>query len=272
MRLTSLPRPGLCNAASGAQRSLRVALALAAAAALMLTACGGDDSTATGTSAASPTSTKAAASGSATTSATPGQAPEAAAFRAMTIPAGLADGQSLGSPTAKLTLSVYEDFQCPFCLAFTLQSEPVIIQEYVVTGKVRYEFHNLPVLGDESVLAAAGAGCAVKQARFWEYHRGLFLLQADAGQLKKERVNVGRFARDALVALAGDAGLDTAAFSTCVGAPATLVDLNQELRGSQQLGLRSTPSFLVDGQPIGAGAPSGPAAWRKFLDDALKGR
>jgi protein-disulfide isomerase len=271
MRITSLPLPGLRKARLK-RRLLPLTLTLGAAAALLLTACGGDESTAAGAAAPGQPSTKAAPSESATTPAKPSAAPEAAAFRAMTIPAALADGQSLGSPGAKLTLTVYEDFQCPFCLAFTLQSEPVIIQEYVATGKVRYEFHNLPILGDESVLAAAGAGCAVKQGNFWEYHRRLFLLQADAGQLKNERVNVGRFAKDALTALAGEAGLDAAAFSTCLGDPATLAVLNQEVRAAQQLGLRSTPSFFVDGQPIAGGTPGGPAAWRKFLDDALKGR
>lgn len=103
-------------------------------------------------------------------------------FRDLEFPADLVDGQAIGEPDARITLTAFEDFQCPFCLRFTLLNEPVIIEEYVLTGKVRFEFKHFPILGDESGAAAIAGSCAADQGRFWALHRRLFLAQLDAGQ------------------------------------------------------------------------------------------
>ena len=106
--------------ASAWARSLAVT-ALLAGAVLGLSACGGDDG-------ASPAPTAATAAASDGLSA---------------IPQDLADGFALGKKDAPLTLVVYEDFQCPFCLRYTTAFESMLVEDYVKPGKLRIEFRRL---------------------------------------------------------------------------------------------------------------------------------
>ncbi len=51
-----------------------------------------------------------------------------------------------GSVSAPVVVAEWGDFQCPFCRAFDLDSQPVLIGDYVQTGKVRFEWHDLAKL------------------------------------------------------------------------------------------------------------------------------
>src|SRR5688500_12056313 len=134
-----------------------LAFALVAA---LLVGCGDDDDdpeasdggqTATATSGGdSPTATRAAANEA------------AAALQAIEYPVDLADGMAIGNADAAATLELWEDFQCPFCLRMTVQFEDLMM-EYVEEGNLRVVFRNFPILGDESVFAAAAAVCAAEQ-------------------------------------------------------------------------------------------------------------
>jgi len=184
------------------------------------------------------------------------------------LPLDMADGYFLGSADAPVTLTMYEDFQCPFCLRFTAEDEPTIVTEYVKAGKVRIEYQNYAILGAESVRAAVAAQCAVEQDKFWEYHNALFTLQADEGQLSNEELNAGRFSDEKLKELAADLGLDGAAFATCLDSADTLATVQQQVTTAQQFGLRGTPSFLVNGVPLG-GTPNSLDSWRQLLDEQI---
>jgi protein-disulfide isomerase len=191
------------------------------------------------------------------------------AVRGLTFDASLAKGRVLGKPDAPVRLEVFEDFQCPFCLQFTATMEPFLIREYVNTGKVRIEFRHFPILGRESVAAAMGAQCAAEQGRFWPFHKALFLTQAEAGQHTTERLNVGRFSNESLARLAGDVGLDAAAWKLCYEAGAPQATLEADLRAARDAGLRGTPSFIVNGTAL-PGVPSSEANWRQILDQAAR--
>ena len=73
-----------------------------------------------------------------------------------------------------MAIEVWEDFQCPFCQRFALQIKPLIVSEYVETGKASLTFRNLAFLGDESHWAAVAADLAAEQDRFWPFHDYLF--------------------------------------------------------------------------------------------------
>jgi protein-disulfide isomerase len=184
------------------------------------------------------------------------------------LPLDMADGYFLGSADAPLTLTMYEDFQCPFCLRFTAEDEPAIVEEYVKAGKVRIEYQHYAILGAESVRAAVASQCAVEQDKFWEYQNALFTLQADEGQLSSEKLNAGRFSDEKLKEFAGDLGLDTAAFATCLDSADTLATVQQQVTTAQQFGLRGTPSFLINGVPLG-GTPNSLDSWRALLDEQI---
>ncbi len=252
------------------ERLLRRLLVLGAAmltfavVAALLVGCGDDDDpetsdgseTATATSGGdSPTATRAAANEA------------AAALQAIEYPVDLADGMAIGNADAAATLELWEDFQCPFCLRMTVQFEDLMM-EYVEEGNLRVVFRNFPILGDESVFAAAAAVCAAEQDKFWEYHNKLFLVQAEAGQLTNERLNVGRFDPDALVEYAGEVGLDEAAFATCLEDDATIAVIQEEFNVGRNAGINSTPTLVLNGERVQT--PQDEQGWRQLLDEATQ--
>lgn len=232
----------------------------------LLVACGGDDDDAASDDNGQNASTVPPGETSPTRAAT-NTNDAAAAIEAIEFPLELADGMALGEPEAPATLQLFEDFQCPFCLRMTVLWEGLLM-EYVEDGRLRLEFRNFPILGDESVYAAAAAVCAAEQDGFWEYHRKLFLVQAEAGQLTNEQLNVGRFDPDALVDYAGVVSLDEAAFATCLQDPASLAAVQEDFTTARNAGLTATPSLLLDGQPLQV--PTSEQAWRQVLDEATK--
>lgn len=185
------------------------------------------------------------------------------------LPLELANGVKLGKDDAPLKITMFEDFQCPFCMIYTADSEPYIIENYVKTGKVQLIWNNLPLLGAESVGAAKAVTCAADQSKFWEYHNKLFLVQADAGQDTNEKLNVGRFTDANLIGYAKDLGLDGGKFESCMNDPATLEKVTIDNRKATQYGLRSTPSFLFNDASIGSGALASNADWAKAIDDYI---
>ncbi len=191
---------------------------------------------------------------------------------AVDLPADLADGLTLGNDDAPIKLTQYEDFQCPFCLRYTANQEPAIIEEYVKTGKVQLIFGHFAALGRESTWAANASSCAADQNMFWQYSNALFGKQADAGQLDDERLNVGRFDLAELKTFGREIGIpDQTSFEACVDG----LDHEQEVIDSQtrarSLGITGTPGFLLNGAPFPqAGALATVEEWRTFLDSAIE--
>jgi protein-disulfide isomerase len=179
------------------------------------------------------------------------------------------DGFVLGSAQAPLALEVFEDFQCPFCLRFSAEAEPAIIEEYVATGKVRLVFRNFAILGNESEAAARGSVCAAQQGKAWDYGLALFSLQANANQLEVERLNVGRFSKNALIETADRVGLIRNVFATCLDGPESGATVREHYVRGQSLGVKGTPAFVLNGTAISR-VPGDAAGWRTLLDEALK--
>ena len=186
---------------------------------------------------------------------------------AASLPLDLANGTKLGRDDAPVKLTAFEDFQCPFCLRYTGQQEPAIIEELVKTGEMQIEFRHLPILGVESVRAATASQCAADQNKFWQYQQKLFLTQARAGQAENEEVNVGRFSDDNLKRFAGELGLDQATFDQCFDSNKHLEKVTNDQREANQFGITGTPGFLVNGQALGQGTPIGIENWKKLVED-----
>ena len=90
--------------------------------------------------------------------------------------------------------------------------------------------------------AAEAAECAADQEKYWEMHDKLFASQ------KGE--NKGAFSKDNLKKLAADIGLDTAAFNECLDSGKYTQQITTDTGVAQQIGVQSTPAFLVAGQPL----------------------
>ncbi|RPJ21046.1 MAG: hypothetical protein EHM33_27145, partial [Chloroflexi bacterium] len=54
-----------------------------------------------------------------------------------------ATDNSLGDPNAPIKIEEFADFQCPFCERFHEETEPLLRQYYVDTGKVHFVYRSM---------------------------------------------------------------------------------------------------------------------------------
>lgn len=106
-------------------------------------------------------------------------------------------------------------------------------------GQVRLAYIHFAFLGAESQWAAEASECAAEQDAFWEYHDLLY--ENQNGE------NRGTFSKDNLKLFAGALGLDEDQFNECLDSGKYTEIVNQEKQIGQQLGVRSTPSFIING-------------------------
>jgi len=151
-----------------------------------------------------------------------------------------------------VTMDVYGDFQCPLCAQNSLTVEPVLYNQFVTTGTLRIVHHDIDVLSttpdQESTRAARGGYCAQQQGKYWDYAHWVFNNQ--------QGENLGGFARDRLVAIAGAAGLDQQAFDACLDSDAAAQAVAATQSKADALGINSTPTIAINGTLLTPGLKS----------------
>jgi protein-disulfide isomerase len=126
---------------------------------------------------------------------------------------------------------------------------------------VRIGYWHFAFLGQESQWAGEASECAAEQEAFWEYHDYLF--DNHGGE------NRGAFSKDNLKRFADELGLDSEVFNECLDSGRHSQIVQQETATGQQIGIRSTPSFLVNGQPVIGAQPF--EAFQQVIDGLLAG-
>jgi protein-disulfide isomerase len=166
-------------------------------------------------------------------------------------------GPSKGGAAAPVTLVEFSDFQCTYCRKFWRDTLPGIEEKYIRTGKVRFVYRHLAVLGPLSVEAAIAAECADEQGKFWPYHDRLF---ASGG--------VFALSEGSLKGYAAELGLDTTKFGQCMAAPQTKEKVERETLVARAIGMTGTPAFLINGRRMIGAQP--PKVFEQILDALLK--
>ena len=80
------------------------------------------------------------------------------------IPASVSAADGYGivlNPSAKPTIDVYIDYQCPACKNFELINGGYL-NEVIAQNKAKVVYHPMTFLGPESILAANAAACAAE--------------------------------------------------------------------------------------------------------------
>jgi protein-disulfide isomerase len=191
--------------------------------------------------------------------ATADAAADAVAARSGTARRIPGDPLALGMLTAPVVVAEWGDFQCPFCRAFDEDTQPALSSQYVSTGQVRFEWHDLPKIGPESVLAARAARAAGRQGAFWRLHDVLYREQAAE--------NSGALTEASLTAMARGLGLDADRFARDLADPTIAAAVDQDQHEAARLGITHVPSFLVNGGALFGAQPL--ATFRQAIDAAL---
>src|SRR3954469_1746838 len=68
-------------------------------------------------------------------------------------------GFRMGNPAARVKLLEYGSLTCPHCAAFAREGEAALVQNYVRTGRVSYEYRNY-ILNGIDIVASLLARCS----------------------------------------------------------------------------------------------------------------
>ncbi|OEJ32942.1 DsbA family protein [Streptomyces subrutilus] len=158
------------------------------------------------------------------------------------------DKLAVGRADAPVVLIEYSDFKCGYCAKFARDTEPELVRKYVEDGTLRIEWRNFPIFGADSEAAAKAAWAAGQQDRFAAFHAAAY---ADGAKEKG-------FGEARLVELAEQAGVpDLERFQKDLAGEQAAAALKKDQDEGYRIGVTSTPSFLVNGQPIAGAQPLG---------------
>ncbi|MBF8280699.1 MAG: hypothetical protein HW383_472 [Candidatus Magasanikbacteria bacterium] len=163
-----------------------------------------------------------------------------------------ADDPVFGLETAPLTIVEFADFECPFSA-----SAHGVLRRLAAkySDRVKFQFRDFPIVSKhEHALKAAEAGeCANAQGNFWAMHDKMFQNQSDLSD-------------DALKKYAAEAGLDGAAFKTCLESGVMEKEVAQDYRDGLAAGVNSTPTFFVNGYRVAGVIPEN--VWEEMMRKA----
>ena len=150
----------------------------------------------------------------------------------LAVPVAASDHR-LGGEHAPVTIVEYGDFECPNCR----QAAPAVklILEHW-RGKVRLVWRHFPLEGvhPHALDAALASEAAAAQGKFWQMHDVLFENQA---HLKANHLR----------GYAQRLELDTARYEAEMEGRLYLQRVREQVEGGGKSGVRSTPTFFVNG-------------------------
>ena len=170
----------------------------------------------------------------------------------------MADDNTMGDPDAPVMITEYSSYKCGHCAAFTFETEPLLEEEYIKTGKVY--FTHIAIWGEVS---AEASYCAGEQNKYWEMREIIFAHQA------------APFDEQTMAKWAETVGVEMEQFNNCMANDTYVARVIQDNEESQAAGVEGTPSFVisyvVDGEVIKQMLPGNyPVdAFRQMIDAAL---
>ena len=176
---------------------------------------------------------------------------DSSALNTNTGPAGdvprrhVGDPLVLGSDTAPVTMVVFSELTCRYCVHFATQIQPKLIAEYVERGQLRIEWRDAPASGPAARVTARAGRAAAAQGRFWQF--------ADAVVRSDQRAPL---TTEDLADIARTVGItDLERFRTDAVGTAFDQRIDSDLRLAQSLFIPPSPAFWVDGTPLLSGLP-----------------
>jgi len=152
-----------------------------------------------------------------------------------------------GDLNAPITIVEFSDFQCPFCARFQTQTLPLILEQYVDTGKVKFVFRDFPIQNSHpnAVLAAVAAECANEQDKYWQFHDELFGNQEVWN--KMTIINATQVFKE----FATNLDLNQEQYNSCLDSGKYIGEINNDLSDGREYGITGTPGFFIGNEKIG---------------------
>lgn len=151
-----------------------------------------------------------------------------------------ADDHVEGPANAKVTVVVYDDFECPYCGRF---QETLIQTREAYKDQVRFVFRHFPLSFHANAQPAAIASeCAAEQGSFWDFADALFSDQENLGE-------------DLYAKIVKDLGLDVTSFNTCVASGKYDQKIKDQAATGATAGVKGTPASFINGELVSGAVP-----------------
>jgi protein-disulfide isomerase len=180
-----------------------------------------------------------------------GRRPQVDPNKVYNIPAG--NSPFKGAEDAKVVITEFSDFQCPFCARATPLLDQMV-KEYPQDVKLVFKQFPLTSIHPLAMGAAKASLAAAKQGKFWEMHDELF-------------ANSRALQPDKLKEYAEKLGLDVAKFEADMKLPEIDQQVRNEMKQAASAQVTGTPTIFVNGKRLMNRSPDG---FRAMIDAALK--
>jgi protein-disulfide isomerase len=172
-----------------------------------------------------------------------------------------AGGFRMGNPAARVRLIEYGSLACPHCRHFEEDAFKPLLQGYVRTGKVSYEFRNM-VLNAPDIAVSLLTRCA-GPAKFFAMAQTVYATQPDwekrleaisaadrdAIDQMTDQQKLVRYAElGGLTDIAAQFGVTPARAGQCLADPKGLERLLGMSRAANAIGVTHTPTFAINGK------------------------
>ena len=149
-------------------------------------------------------------------------------------------GDTLGKASAPVTLTVFEDPQCPFCRQWNIDTLPTVVQDYVRSGRIKVAYRGVVVIGNNSLAGLAAIYAAGEQNKLWQMAEALYERQGDE--------NSGWITTAVVRDAAREIGLNPARIVKAMKSNTVLAKIRTSINEAQSLGINGTPTFAVQKQ------------------------
>jgi len=167
------------------------------------------------------------------------------------LPAGTSPFK--GPATAPVTLTLFSDFQCPFCAQVPALTDQVL-KAYPKQVKLVYKEFPLTTIHQYALPASRAALAADRQGKFWEMHDKLF-----ANQRALQPEHLKQYAKEI--------GLDVAKFERDMASTEIQKEIDDDIKLAQQSRVGGTPTLFVNGRRVMNRTFDGV---KQMIEDALR--
>ncbi|MGK2907802.1 MAG: thioredoxin domain-containing protein [Desulfuromonadales bacterium] len=157
-----------------------------------------------------------------------------------------------GAENAPVTITVFDDFECPYCARLVPTLEQVMA---AYPRQVRLVYKHFPLSMHKFANSAAIASIAARnQGKFWPLHDELFANYNNLNDVKIRQ-------------LAEGVGLDMARFDQDIANPALQQEVAADMQLGSMVGVRGTPAVYINGVQLKDRSFAG---FKQVIDAELK--
>jgi len=146
-----------------------------------------------------------------------------------------------GDPQARVKIIEYVDFQCPAC-AYGLKFLKTFFEQHPSDLYIQVRYFPLTNMHRHAMISALYSECAARQGKFWALDDQMIPQQSQWEQLISPE--------PVFQAMASQVGMDTDQLNACLASDDARKVINDEKTVGQSLGIRSTPTYFINGTMV----------------------